>query len=77
MDAKAIGRAHLVGHSLGGAISLLLALEHPERVASATLVCPAGLGPDISMEYINGFIEANRRKKMEPVLQMLVHDPGW
>jgi pyruvate dehydrogenase E2 component (dihydrolipoamide acetyltransferase) len=40
-------------------------------------VCPAGLGPDISMEYINGFIEANRRKKMEPVLQMLVHDPGW
>jgi pyruvate dehydrogenase E2 component (dihydrolipoamide acetyltransferase) len=76
MDAKSIGRAHLVGHSLGGAISLLLALEHPGRVASATLVCPAGLGPDISMEYINGFIEANRRKKMEPVLQMLVHDPG-
>jgi pyruvate dehydrogenase E2 component (dihydrolipoamide acetyltransferase) len=76
MDAKGIGRAHLVGHSLGGAISLLLALEHPERAASATLVCPAGLGPDISMEYINGFIEANRRKKMEPVLQMLVHDPG-
>jgi pyruvate dehydrogenase E2 component (dihydrolipoamide acetyltransferase) len=76
MDAKEIGRAHLVGHSMGGAVALELALSHPDRVASATLVCPAGLGPDISMDYINGFIEANRRKKMEPVLQMLVHDPG-
>src|SRR5919202_763129 len=76
MDAKGIGRAHLVGHSMGGAVALELALSHPDRVASATLVCPAGLGPDISMDYINGFIEANRRKKMEPVLQMLVHDPG-
>ena len=28
------------------------------------------------MEYIDGFIEANRRKKLEPVLEMLVHDPG-
>jgi pyruvate dehydrogenase E2 component (dihydrolipoamide acetyltransferase) len=75
MEALGIGRAHLVGHSMGGAIALELARHHPEKVASATLVCPAGLGPDISMEYINGFIEANRRKKMEPVLQMLVHDP--
>jgi pyruvate dehydrogenase E2 component (dihydrolipoamide acetyltransferase) len=76
MDAKGIGRAHLVGHSMGGAVALELALSSPDRVASATLVCPAGLGPDISMDYINGFIEANRRKKMEPVLQMLVHDPS-
>jgi pyruvate dehydrogenase E2 component (dihydrolipoamide acetyltransferase) len=76
MDAKGIGRAHLVGHSMGGAVALELALSSPDRVASATLVCPAGLGPDISMEYIDGFIEANRRKKMEPVLQMLVHDPS-
>jgi pyruvate dehydrogenase E2 component (dihydrolipoamide acetyltransferase) len=75
MEAQEIGRAHLVGHSMGGAVALELARRHPEKVASATLVCPAGLGPDISMEYINGFIEANRRKKMEPVLQMLVHDP--
>jgi pyruvate dehydrogenase E2 component (dihydrolipoamide acetyltransferase) len=27
------------------------------------------------MEYINGFIEANRRRKMEPVLKMLVANP--
>ncbi|HEX2529288.1 MAG TPA: acetoin dehydrogenase dihydrolipoyllysine-residue acetyltransferase subunit [Geminicoccus sp.] len=75
LDAKSIAKAHLVGHSMGGAVSLYLALNHPDRVASATLLAPAGLGPDISMEYINGFIEASRRKKLEPILQMLVAKP--
>jgi pyruvate dehydrogenase E2 component (dihydrolipoamide acetyltransferase) len=72
VEALGIDRTHLVAHSMGGAVALELALSHPEKIASATLICPAGLGPDISMEFINGFIEANRRKKMEPVLQMLV-----
>jgi pimeloyl-ACP methyl ester carboxylesterase len=38
LDALGIGRAHLVGHSYGGAISLWLAARHPERLASLTLV---------------------------------------
>ena len=76
VKAMSADRAHLVGHSMGAAVALHLALESPTQVASATLICPAGLGPDISMEYINGFIDANRRKKMEPVLQMLVADPS-
>lgn len=76
LDALKIPRAHLVGHSMGGAVSLQLAATKPDLVASATLICPAGLGPDISMEYINGFIEASRGKKLEPVLQMLVANPA-
>lgn len=75
LDALGIDRAHLVGHSMGGAVSLLMALEHPHRVAGATLIAPGGLGPDIAMDYIDGFIEASRRKKLEPVLQMLVANP--
>ncbi len=74
MDAKGIEQAHLVGHSIGGAIALWLALEQPERVASATLICPAGLGPDINMDYIEGFMAAKRRKQLQPVLEMLVAD---
>jgi pyruvate dehydrogenase E2 component (dihydrolipoamide acetyltransferase) len=76
MDAKAIAKAHLVGHSLGGAIALDLALDHPDRVASATLVCSAALGPEINMAYIDGFMQAKRRKQLQPVLEMLVADPA-
>src|SRR5271165_4215759 len=65
MDALEIPRAHLVGHSLGGAIALALALHASDRVASATLVCSAGLGPDINMGYIEGFIAADKRREMK------------
>jgi aminoacrylate hydrolase len=37
MDALGIDRAHLVGHSTGGAIAQVLALEHPERLASMVI----------------------------------------
>ncbi len=76
MAAMKIDRAHLVGHSMGGAVALQLAATQPDKVASATLISPAGLGPDISVEYINGFIEVSRGKKLEPVLQMLVANPA-
>ena len=75
LDAKDIAKAHLVGHSLGGAVALDLALNHADRVASATLICSAGLGPEINMDYIDGFMQAKRRKQLEPVLAMLVADP--
>jgi pyruvate dehydrogenase E2 component (dihydrolipoamide acetyltransferase) len=75
LDAKNVGKAHLVGHSLGGAVALDLALNHSDRVASATLVCSAGLGPEINLAYIDGFMQAKRRKQLEPVLAMLVADP--
>jgi pimeloyl-ACP methyl ester carboxylesterase len=37
LDALGIDRAHLVGHSHGGAVALRHALDHPDRVASLTL----------------------------------------
>src|SRR5205814_969259 len=43
MAAAAIARAHLIGHSLGGALALRVAQAHPDRVASLTLIAPAGL----------------------------------
>jgi pyruvate dehydrogenase E2 component (dihydrolipoamide acetyltransferase) len=53
-----------------------LALNHPDRVRSVTAICSAGLGPEIDMVYIDGFMAAKRRKQLQPVLEMLVADPA-
>ncbi|MBV9862620.1 MAG: alpha/beta fold hydrolase [Alphaproteobacteria bacterium] len=37
MDGLGIERAHVVGHSTGGAIAQVLAIEHPRRLASVVL----------------------------------------
>src|SRR5689334_23864116 len=37
MDALGIAKAHIVGHSTGGAIAQILAIEHPQRLASAVI----------------------------------------
>ncbi len=71
LSALNIQTAHLVGHSLGGAIAIQMALLNPPRVSSLTLICPAGLDSKIDSDFISGFIEADRRKTLEPVLQKL------
>ena len=38
MDHLGIASAHLVGHSMGGQIGLMLAISNPERVKSLTLI---------------------------------------
>ncbi|KON62997.1 dihydrolipoyllysine-residue acetyltransferase component of acetoin cleaving system [Komagataeibacter europaeus] len=69
-----IEQAHVMGHSLGGGIALTLAQAAPQSVASLVLVAPAGLGPQINMTFINGFIEADRVRAVQDVLKYLVHD---
>jgi pyruvate dehydrogenase E2 component (dihydrolipoamide acetyltransferase) len=76
LDAVGIDSAHLVGHSLGGAIAASVALDRPERVTALTLIAPAGLGADIAHEFIEGFINETRARKLRPVIEMLVADPG-
>jgi pimeloyl-ACP methyl ester carboxylesterase len=41
MDALNIERADLIGNSMGGRISLEVAMSRPDRVRSVTLLCPA------------------------------------
>jgi pyruvate dehydrogenase E2 component (dihydrolipoamide acetyltransferase) len=74
MRVGGIARAHLVGHSLGGAIALNVALREPSLVASLSLIAPATLGAEINGAFLQDFIQINKRKQLQPVLELLVHD---
>ena len=76
MQHEGLLGAHLVGHSLGGAIAVQVALDEPDLVSALTLVAPAGFGPEVAGDFINGFISQSRVRKLRGVLEMLVSDPG-
>jgi len=74
LDALGAARAHLVGHSLGGAVALAVAAGDPGRIASLTLIAPAGFGADINVGYLRGFADAATRRELKPVLSQLFAD---
>lgn len=43
LDALGVGPAVLVGHSLGGAVALSMALDRPDKTAALALLCPLTL----------------------------------
>lgn len=51
IDRECGGRAHLLGHSRGGAVALRLALDAPRRVLSLTLADPGGAVVDADETY--------------------------
>jgi len=73
-------RCHLVGHSLGAALALALADTRPRRIASLTLIAPAGLGPEINGDAVAGMCRATRADSLGPWMKLLTADPdaiGW
>jgi pimeloyl-ACP methyl ester carboxylesterase len=54
-----LGRPLIVGHSLGGAIALALALNHPEQVAGLALMSPVTQRPDRVPPPFDGLLIAS------------------
>lgn len=47
LDSLSIGKAHIVGQSMGGFIAQLLAIHYPERLISLTSISSSTNSPDI------------------------------
>jgi len=76
LDQVELPKVHLVGHSLGAAIAAQIAVDVPQRVQGICLICPAGLGPEINAAYLEGFVQAESRRELKPVVEQLFHDPS-
>ncbi|AQH03620.1 acetoin dehydrogenase dihydrolipoyllysine-residue acetyltransferase subunit (plasmid) [Burkholderia sp. KK1] len=75
MDAVGIERAHLVGHSMGGGIAAQMAVDSPARVQSVSLISPAGFGDEVNNAYTEGFVTAESRRELKPVVELLFANP--
>ena len=72
---EGIEAAHLVGHSLGGAVAAALAAEPGFRALSLMLIAPAGLGPEVNWAFLAGFLRARSEASLTPWMRLLVADP--
>lgn len=75
MDAVQLDRAHLVGHSMGGGIAAQMAVDQPERVESVALISSSGFGDEINNAYTEGFVTAESRRELKPVIELLFANP--
>lgn len=50
LDCHALDQVHLVGHSFGGRLGLVLGAEHPERIIKMALADSAGVRPKPSTQ---------------------------
>jgi pyruvate dehydrogenase E2 component (dihydrolipoamide acetyltransferase) len=71
LESQSLESVHLVGHSLGGLVACEVARRGHAR--TLTLVAPAGFS-EVNREYVDGFIAAESRRELKPVLQMLFAD---
>jgi pimeloyl-ACP methyl ester carboxylesterase len=71
---EGVSAAHLVGHSLGGAVAAALSHERGVKALSLMLIAPAGLGPETNAAFFDGFLQADTEAGLAPWLHMLVVD---
>lgn len=62
LDAAGVEQAHIVGASMGGAISQMIGLKYPERVISLTLACTACRNHPWRKELLHGWATAATEK---------------
>ncbi|ODN72551.1 alpha/beta fold hydrolase [Methylobrevis pamukkalensis] len=67
LDGLGLPRVHLVGHSMGGATAMIIALKAPDRLASLTLLAPGGFGTEIDTGLLRAYARATSAEEVAPL----------
>ena len=59
------GDLHLIGHSLGGALAILIGAKASDRIASLTLLAPFGIGTYIDQTFLDGMVSVRTIDALE------------
>jgi len=76
LAAHDVAVAHLVGHSLGGAVATAVAAGIGIETRSLFLLAPAGIGPEINTGFTQGFAAATDEATLRIWMRELVGDPA-
>ncbi|AKH99366.1 putative hydrolase or acyltransferase of alpha/beta superfamily [Hoeflea sp. IMCC20628] len=69
LDATGVESFHLAGHSMGGAVSALIAMRAPDRVQSLTLVAPGGIAKAINAGLLSRYAKATSEAEIRGCLE--------
>jgi 2-hydroxymuconate-semialdehyde hydrolase len=78
LDTFSLSKVHLVGNSIGGALSLHLLHRHPERVERVVLTGSIGTPHQITnqLDEAWGFYDDPSPERMAEVIRSCVYDPA-
>jgi pimeloyl-ACP methyl ester carboxylesterase len=71
LDRRGVSEFHLAGHSMGGAVAALIAVGHPIRAMSMTLLSPGGLSSQINAPLLRAFAKAGSEAELETCLRQM------
>lgn len=82
LDGQGLSQVHLLGHSMGGKVAMLLACRHPERVSRLTIVdiAPKGYtwpGHRQSFAAMNELNLADVRSRADVEMRFEARVPNW
>ena len=75
LEVNKISMMHMIGHSLGAAVAAFATRSLQGSVKSLFLISPAGLGPDINSDFIDGFCRSRNESSLRSWMELLVADP--
>lgn len=80
MDAAGVARAHVIGHSTGGAIGMAMALDTPARVHGLVVNSSTTHGDDYRRKVFGvraGLLASQSRAEYARYTSLLLYPPWW